>query len=78
MSTDREIALEQALIAVLGAAKQAGVDVAALSNNAKGLVLSHSEYRQVEHPHVSNACEEIDVAALQVGGKAATFQTEVR
>lgn len=75
MSTDREIALEQALIAVLGAAQDSGVSVAILANAAKGLVLDNSKYRSVEHPHVSNTCDAIDSAVAEVTAHARGFQT---
>lgn len=60
MASDREIALEQALVAVLGAARERGIDLEDLSSKAKHLVLDHSKYRQVDHPHVTNACNAID------------------
>lgn len=60
MASDREIALEQALVAVLGAARERGIDLEDLSSKAKHLVLDHSKYRRVDHPHVTNACNAID------------------
>ncbi|KGF65588.1 hypothetical protein [Pseudomonas lutea] len=72
MANVREIALEQALIAVLGAVQDMGIDVNEVSQKAGSLVLGHSKYRQVEHPHVSNAHQEIDQARDAVMAKALT------
>lgn len=60
---NREIALEQALVAVVGAYRTKGGDVSKLLQDAQGLILGHSEYRIVEHPHVTQACIEIENAA---------------
>ncbi|WP_312141282.1 hypothetical protein [Stutzerimonas nitrititolerans] len=62
MASDREIALEQALVAVLGSARERGIDLDDLSAEAKHLVLDNTKYRHVEHPHVTNACNAIDDA----------------
>ena len=78
MTTDSEIAYSQALDAVLGAAQELGLDVDQLATKAKGLLLDHSPYRKVEHPHVTNACAAIDEAAADVSRHRATFQTEVK
>ena len=59
----RETALEQALIAVIGAYRNAGGDLKTLTQKAQALILGHSEYRIVEHPGVSQACSEIEKAA---------------
>ncbi|OAE15501.1 hypothetical protein A2T76_17695 [Pseudomonas brenneri] len=66
MNKDREVALEQALIAVIAAAEQGGVDVQALLNSASALIIGHSPFRRVEHPHVTMACQEISEAHATV------------
>ena len=60
--SEREIDLEQALIAVIGAYRNAGGNVDKLVQDANALILGHSLYRIVEHPHVTRACEEIEKA----------------
>lgn len=60
--TSREIDLEQALIAVIGAYRNTGGDVEKLLREAQGLIIGNSEYRLVEHPHVTQACIEIEKA----------------
>ncbi|MDF9619537.1 hypothetical protein P5705_17970 [Pseudomonas entomophila] len=66
MATDREIALEQALVAVLGAAQDLDLDLVNISQKAKTLILDNSKYRQAEHPHVSNAWNEVEGAVVKV------------
>ena len=66
MATDREIALEQALIAVIAAAEEAGSDAQELLSRAHGLIMGHSPYRQVDHPYVTMACQEISEAHAAV------------
>lgn len=66
MATDREIALEQALIAVIAAVEATGGDAQGLLNSAHGLIMGHSPYRQVEHPYVTMACQEISEAHAEV------------
>jgi flavorubredoxin len=61
--TNREIDLEQALIAVIGAYRKTGGDVETLVKDAQGLIIGHSEYRITDHPHVTQACTEIEKAA---------------
>ncbi len=58
----RETALEQALIAVIGAYRNVGGDLKSLTQQAQALILDHSEYRIVGHPYVSQACAEIEKA----------------
>jgi len=55
MVSDREIALEQALVAIIGAAIASGLDVKSLMDNAAAGLLGNASYRWAEHPHVSNA-----------------------
>ncbi len=69
MATDREIALEQALIAVLGAAQDLNLNLVDFSQKAKVLIIDNSKYRQVEHPHVSNAWNEVEAALIAVRKK---------
>ncbi|EKZ6404628.1 hypothetical protein PGO40_00885 [Klebsiella aerogenes] len=60
--TNREIALEQALIAVIGAIREEGADLERIAVRADMLLLDNSPYRIVEHPHVANALTEIEKA----------------
>lgn len=57
--SEREIDLEQALIAVIGAYRNEGGNVEDLMREAQTLILDNSPYRIVEHPHVTQACVEI-------------------
>lgn len=66
MTTDREIALEQALIAVIGAAKSRGHDEKDLVDHASALLLGNNILRRVEHPHVGNAIRELSDAHAEV------------
>lgn len=66
MTKDREIALEQALMSVVGAAAELGMDLKALSEKANLLTMDHSPYRRVDHPYVTTACGEIGAAVAQV------------
>lgn len=59
---DRTIELEQALIAVIGAHRNSGGDVEKLMRDAQGLIIGHSNYRVVEHPYITKACNEIENA----------------
>lgn len=62
MATDREVALEQALVALIGAAKNKGLDERALVEHAAALLLGNNQIRYVEHPHVSNAVQALSDA----------------
>lgn len=62
MATVREIALEQALIAVIGATKVEGHDEKQVVNRAIALLLGNNALRSVDHPHVDNAAKEISDA----------------
>ena len=55
MITDREVALEQALVAIIGAAIASGLDVKTLLDDAAAGLLGNAPYRWVGHPHVSKA-----------------------
>lgn len=66
MATDREIALEQALVALIGAAKHKGLDERALVDHAGALLLGNNQIRYVEHPHVSNAVKALNDAHAEV------------
>ena len=70
MATDREIALEQALIAVLGAAQELNLDLVKISQKAKSLIIDNSKYRQAEHPHITNAWHAVEAAIVSVRAKA--------
>lgn len=62
MITDREVALEQALVAIIGAAIASGLDVKTLLDNATAGLLGNAPYRWVGHPHVSNAIQVMNKA----------------
>ena len=62
MATDREIQLEQALVAAFGAAEVLGLDHHKLYEKSKELILDNSKYRHVGHPHVASACNELESA----------------
>ncbi|WP_439884464.1 hypothetical protein ACTACK_18045 [Pseudomonas syringae] len=62
MSSEREIALKQALLAVLGAAKEEGFDVNRLIERSTELLIDNSKYRQVDHPYSDAAILEINLA----------------
>lgn len=64
MSTQKEISLNQAVFALLVAARDLGYDVDAIATKAKGGILSN-QYRIAEHPHVTEAAEVIDSNLLQ-------------
>ena len=66
MVTDREIALEQALVAILGAAIASGLDVKSLMDNATAGLLENASYRWAQHPHESNAIQVMNDAYDQV------------
>ncbi|WP_449432312.1 hypothetical protein [Pseudomonas putida] len=60
MPTDQEIALHQALIAVLIEVDKAGVDLDELTKKVHAGLLGNAYYRIVEPPHVSAALTELD------------------
>lgn len=62
MATNREVALEQALVAVIGAAKFGGQDERDLVERATALLLGGNPLRVVDHPHVTDAIREISDA----------------
>jgi len=66
--TDKEIALEQALIAILAAAKSSNVDIDELVKNARSIVLdsSHSSNIVDDKSIRVASCEELDSAASKV------------
>lgn len=66
MATDREIALQQALVAVIGAAKHRGLDDKDLVDHACALLLGNNIIRSTEHPHVGDAILEIGKAHTEV------------
>ncbi|SED31501.1 hypothetical protein SAMN05216205_4886 [Pseudomonas mohnii] len=65
MITDREVALEQALVAIIGAAIASGLDVKTLLDDAAAGLLGNAPYRWVGHPHVSNAIQVMSDAHTQ-------------
>lgn len=66
MSTQREIALEQALVSAIAAAGESGFDLTSLVNKATVQLLGDSHYRQVDHPYITMACDEIKLAHQRV------------
>lgn len=68
MTTSREMALEQALIAVLGAVKDSSLDVDSLSGIAKGYILdSSSKYQKCsDHAVLTEACSAISDALSKI------------
>lgn len=66
--TDRELALEQALIAVLAAAKASNINIDDLVKNARSVVLdsAHSSNIVDDKGIRTTSCEEIDSAASKV------------
>ncbi|VVO29663.1 hypothetical protein [Pseudomonas fluorescens] len=64
------MALEQALIAVLGAAESKGLNVKDLLGHASALVLGHSPYRIVDDPYVDMALK----AIIDAHAKALTLK----
>ncbi len=72
MATDREIALEQSLIALLGAAMANDVDDNALVARASGLILGNGKFRTADHPYVSMSVQELADAHAKALEIAAT------
>ena len=64
---DREIALHQALVGVLYVAKEKGVDIDDLVEDLKSRLLGNQLPRIVEHPHVTNAINEVEEAVQAIG-----------
>ena len=62
MATEREIALEQALVALIGAVRNQKLDDKALIEQATTLIFDNSTYRWVNHPHVENAAAALSEA----------------
>lgn len=63
MATNREIALEQALVAVVAEAARLGISITLL-DKAKAGLLGHASYRRVEELHVVAAIQELDQVAI--------------
>lgn len=61
--TDKEIALEQALLALVDEAIELGVG-AILVDKAKARLMGHARYRSLDHPHVSTAIEALKQAEV--------------
>lgn len=66
--TDRELALEQALIAVLAAAKSSNIDIDKLVSGARSVVLDSAHSGNiVDDKNIRvTACDELDSAAAKV------------
>lgn len=59
MATDREIALEQALVAAYSAAASLGIDHDTLYSKARQLIDDHSEFAKLQYPLVTFAHREL-------------------
>lgn len=59
MGTQKEVSLNQAVFALLVAARDLGLDIDTLAAKAKGGILDN-RYRLAEHPHVTESAELID------------------
>lgn len=77
MMTDREVALEQALVAIIGAAIAGGLDVKALLDSAAAGLLGNAPYRWVGYPHVSNAIQVMSNAHAEAVRAIPTPRLEV-
>ncbi|UNK68330.1 hypothetical protein MNO08_09655 [Pseudomonas simiae] len=67
MDTDREIALEQALVAVIAALETSGNDVKAILDKAGVFIIdSGSGYQTAGHPYGTLAAKEISDAHANV------------
>jgi hypothetical protein len=67
MSTDREIALEQALVAIIAAAETSGADVRKIIDRAGGYIIdSASPYQIASNAYSVQAAQEISNAHMQV------------
>ncbi len=62
MATEKEIALEQALVALIGAVRLQNLEDKALIDQATTLLIDNSVYRWVGHPHVENAAAALSEA----------------
>lgn len=60
MATDREIALEQAAVAIVAEAKAQGVDMNRLSDSAKLGIYSNKPYCWISADHKHGAAEAVD------------------
>ncbi|MFZ6044734.1 hypothetical protein ACFW0H_01220 [Pseudomonas sp. CR3202] len=63
MNRDKEIALKQALVAVLAAARDLGVGDQVVQKATAGLVSDDPRYRWLEHSRGNNPISEIEQAA---------------
>ncbi|WP_049828038.1 hypothetical protein [Pseudomonas sp. H1h] len=57
--SDREIALEQALVAAFGAAAELGIDHDTLCDASRELIQRYSKYVKLNYPHVDSAQKEL-------------------
>lgn len=62
MATDREMVLEQALVAAFGAAKDLGIDQSAFYKKSMELVQQNRKYVELAFPHVSKTHDELESA----------------
>lgn len=63
MASEKEIALEQALIAVMAAARDLDICRHIAEKAISGLLADDPRYRWVGHPHFTNAIDEIKLAS---------------
>ncbi|MEX5537936.1 MULTISPECIES: hypothetical protein [Pseudomonas syringae group] len=66
MATNREMALQQALVVLIGAAYSRALNVEDLLNHSATLLLGNNMLRRVDHPHVDDAIREISNAHAEV------------
>ncbi|AZV26944.1 hypothetical protein CT157_13315 [Pseudomonas syringae] len=59
MATDREIALEQALVAAFAAAEKLGIDHNTLHQESREIIQRHSKFVELDRPHVADARKEL-------------------
>ncbi|MFJ5257469.1 hypothetical protein ACU680_17635 [Pseudomonas koreensis] len=59
MATNREIALEQALVATFAAAKKLGIDQGTLQQESREIIQRYSQFVELDQPHVADARKEL-------------------
>lgn len=67
MATDREIVLEQAIVALLSEAKDAGSDLATIGEKAKIGIAGNKEYTWVSPDHKVGVLDAIDYLVGRIG-----------
>ena len=67
MTTDREVSLEQAIVALFSEAKEAGVDLVAIGEKAKSGIIGNKEYTWVSPGQKIGVKEAIDYLVGRIG-----------